>query len=45
MEKVKKEQGKEIVVLDEGINVNAEGDSVRGWGACCWIRMAPLSPG
>ena len=35
MEKVKKEQGRDIVVLDEGIDVNAAGDAVRAW-FCCW---------
>jgi len=42
MEKVKKDQRKEIVVLDEGIDVNADGDSVRGWGMCCWFRFMPF---
>jgi hypothetical protein len=39
MEKVKKEQGRDIVVLDEGIKVNAAGDSVRGFGTCCWANF------
>jgi hypothetical protein len=43
MEKVKKDQRKEIVVLDEGINVNAGGDSVRGWGMCCWANFMPFA--
>ncbi len=42
MEKVKKEQGREIVVLDEGINRNASDDSVRGWGMCCWANFIPF---
>ena len=42
MEKVKEEQGRDIVVLDEGIDVNAEGDSVHGWGYCCWFNFMPF---
>jgi hypothetical protein len=42
MEKVKKDQKKEIVVLDEGINRNASDDSVRGWGMCCWANFMPF---
>jgi hypothetical protein len=38
MEKVKKEQEREIVVLDEGIDVNAAGDAVRAW-FCCWANL------
>ena len=41
MEKVKKEQGRDIVVLDEGIDVNAAGDGVRAW-ICCWGNFMPL---
>ena len=33
---------KEIVVLDEGIDVNAASDSVRGWGICCWANFMPF---
>ena len=44
MEKEKKELRKEIVVLDEGIDVNTTGDSVRGWGVCCWFNFMPFIP-
>ncbi len=44
MEKVKKDRKKEIVVLDEGIDANASGDSVRGWGMCCWFCIMPFDP-
>lgn len=40
MEKVKKEEGREIVVLDEGIDVNAAGD---GTWICCWANLIPFS--
>ena len=39
MEKVKEEQGRDIVVLDEGIEVNATGDAARGFGICCWANF------
>jgi hypothetical protein len=42
MEKEKKDQREEIVVLDEGIDVNATGDSVHGWGLCCWANLMPF---
>ena len=42
MEKEKREQGKKIVVLDEGIDVKTSSDSVRGWGMCCWANFMPL---
>ncbi|MBN1830676.1 MAG: hypothetical protein JW896_01035 [Deltaproteobacteria bacterium] len=42
MEKVKKGQKKEIIVLDEGLNVNASGDGAREWGMCCWANFMPL---
>jgi len=42
MEKEKKVKGREIVVLDEGIDVSAAGDSVRGWGLCCWANFMPF---
>jgi hypothetical protein len=42
MEKVKKEEGRDIVVLDEGMDVNAAGDSVRGFGICCWANIMIL---
>ena len=38
MKKEKKEQEREIIVLDEGMNVNAAGDSVRGFAICCWAN-------
>ena len=41
MEKEKKDKREEIVVLDEGIDVNAADDSVRGWGMCCWANFMP----
>jgi len=41
MEKEKKEQGRDIVVLDEGIDANVAGDAVRAW-ICCWANFMPL---
>ncbi|MFC1885650.1 hypothetical protein ACFLZM_01145 [Thermodesulfobacteriota bacterium] len=39
MENEKKEKEKEIVVLDEGIDI----DSVAGpRGVCCWVMLMPL---
>jgi hypothetical protein len=41
MEEEKKEQGRGIIVLDEGIDANAAGDAVRAW-FCCWGNFMPI---
>ena len=41
MEKEKKEQGRDIIVLDEGIDVNAAGEAVCAW-LCCSTALFPI---
>lgn len=42
MKSQKKEERKEIIVLDEGIKTDASGDLVHTYQTCCYVIFMPL---